>query len=342
MPSRLLVPSRPLMPSYPLMPSAVIGEVDMPYNASFDYPCYLLFTPDGTRILHGSVDGMIRVWDLSLLRELIKIPTGHLSQVGDWAHLLDDQIIVSGASNGSYNFWDVISGAPIRFCTASQGSEGLDFTHLASAPNDLTARRWEMILRDANQLQGDPRVHNETHNRMVRISEESITVDEKSSNTRVASLNVGRKPQEDIMLSPNGKFVSFRLPRSIGSYLWNIDTQTVYRLHGSLHYVVFFGREWSPDGHYIAIRRYSDFTLWDTHTGALVSILDFGRMFRGGILGADGRLCFSPDGRCFAAADGDRIRLWDMKIALQCGPYRPNRPLPVIFRDSVVTLVEKN
>ncbi len=274
------------------MPSAVIGEADIS-DGPESYTCYLLFTPDGTRILHGSGNGTIWVRDLSL-RELVKIPTGDISQVGDWTRLLNDHIIMSGTSKGFYNFWDIISGTP--FCTASQGSEGLDFTRLASAPNDLTARRWEMILRDANQLQGDPRVHNETHNRMVRISEESITVDEKSSNTRVASLNVGRKPQEDIMLSPNGKFVSFRLPRSIGSYLWNIDTQTVYRLHGSLHYVVFFGREWSPDGHYIAIRRYSDFTLWDTHTGALVSILDFGRMFRGGILGADGRLCFSPDG----------------------------------------------
>src|SRR5258707_10146697 len=48
----------------PLMPSAVIGEADTIDNAGFHYPHYLLFTPDGTRILHGSEDGTIRVWDL--------------------------------------------------------------------------------------------------------------------------------------------------------------------------------------------------------------------------------------------------------------------------------------
>ncbi len=316
------------------MPSAVIGEADIPDGPRFKAH-YLLFTSDGTRILHGSVGGTIRVWDLSL-RELIKITTEHVSHVGDWARLLNDHIIVSGTSEGSYNFWDVISGTPIRFCTASQGSKGLDFTHVASTPNDMIAQRWEMILRDANRWQGDPSVHN-THNRVAYICEESIFVDEKSSNTRVASLSVGLKPQEDFLLSPSGKFISFRLPSSNESYLWNIDTKTVYRLDESLYLQSFFDREWSPDGHYIAIERHSDFTLWDTRTGALVSLLDFGKVFRVVFLGSrasGGRLCFSPDGRCFAAADEGRIRLWDMKIALQRGPYRPNRPLS--FRDSVV------
>src|SRR5258708_14359440 len=132
------------------MRSAVIGEAYIPDNNWWFNSHYLLFTPDGTRILHGSSNGTIRVWDLSL-RELIKVPTEHVSQVGDWARLLNDQIIVSGTSQGSYNFWDVISVTPIRFCTASQGSEGRDFTPLASAPSDLTAQRWEMVLSDANQ-----------------------------------------------------------------------------------------------------------------------------------------------------------------------------------------------
>src|SRR5258708_27127235 len=197
----------------PLMPSMVISEAIMPYNPLSIYPCYLLFTPDGTRILHGSEFGAIWVWDLSLW-ELIKIQMEwHDLQVGDWVCLLNNQIIVSGASNGSYNFWDVISGTPIRFCTASQGSKGLEFMHLASAPNDLTAQRWEMI-----------------HNQVAYISEESIFVDEKSSNTHIASLNVGGRHPEDFMLSPSGQFISLWLPHSNNSYLWNINIQTVYRL----------------------------------------------------------------------------------------------------------------
>src|SRR5258708_37592318 len=239
----------------PLMPSALIAKTDIPKNRRYPHSLYLLFTPDGTRILHGSIDGTIQVWDLSL-RELVKIPTEDVSQVGDWARLLNDHIIVSGTSEESYNFWDVISGTPIRFCTASQGSEGLEFTHLASARNDLTAQRWEMILRDPNGWQGDPRAHSKTPNQVAYISAESIFVDDKSSNTRVSCLNVGCRP-EVFMLSPSGQFISFRVPHSGDSYLWNIDIQTVYRLDDSFFFQNFFyGREWSPDGHYIAIERY--------------------------------------------------------------------------------------
>src|SRR5260370_15109130 len=111
------------------MPSTVIGEADLPgylstevFNVVFapDNPVkvpYLFFTPDRTRILHGSLDG-IRVWDLSIW-ELIKILTEELSEVGHWAHLLNDQIIVSGMLKESYNFWDVTFPMPVRFCTAS-------------------------------------------------------------------------------------------------------------------------------------------------------------------------------------------------------------------------------
>src|SRR5258708_7533460 len=325
----------------PLMPSMVISEAIMPYNPLSIYPCYLLFTPDRTRILHGSEFGAIWVWDLSLW-ELIKIQMEWCDlQVGDWVHLLNNQIIVSGASNGPYNFWDVISGMPIRFCTAFQGSEGLEFMHFASACNDLTAQRWEMILHDPNGWQGDPCAHSKTHNQVAYISKESIFVDEESSNTCVASLNVGGRPHKDFMLSPSGQFISFQLLHSDNSYLWNIDIQTVYWLDDSL-FITFFGREWAPDGHYIAIQRYSDVSLWDTHTGALVSILDFGTAFGApfgdGVFGVSGRLCFSPDGQYFTAAGGGKIRLWDMKIALQCGPYWSNCLLS--FCDGVVELIE--
>ena len=279
--------------SHPLTP--LIGEANIPCNEWFR-PRYLFFTPDGTRIIHGSVDGTIRVWDLSL-RELVKIPTEHVSQVADWARLLNDHIIVSGTSEESYNFWDIISGTPIRFCTASQASKGLDFTSLASPPNDVTTQRWEMILRDANQWQGDPCAHNETHNQVAYISGESIFVDQKSSNTHVAGLDVGSKPHDSIRLSPGGKSISYRLPNSNDSFLQNIDTQTVYWLHKSLPARRFYGRVWSPDSHFIAIKWYLDFTLWDTHTGALVSILDFSGHFP-----FWGRLYFSPVRAC--AMDG--------------------------------------
>ena len=307
----------------PLKPSSVIGETSIP---GWYYSCYLLFTPDGTRVLTGSL-GAIRVWDLSL-RELIKIPTEDASQVGSWARLLDDHIVVSGMLEESYSFWDATSNTSVRFCTASRRPQGLDFTHLASAPDDLTAQRWEKVIHDTDRWQGDPRVRIKTHNRVAYVSRGSISVDDKSVNSCIASLNVGPQLREEFTLSRSGKSISFRLHTSRHCFLWNIDTQTVYQLDRTLSDPPFFGTEWSPDGHYIAIERDWDVTLRDTRTGALVSILDFDHWFVG-------RLHFSPNGRYVAIVRRDgAVKLWDVKISLLRGPYRSNRPLGL--RDGVV------
>src|SRR5258708_15174775 len=281
------------------MPSALISKAKIA-NGWVSYACYQLFTPDRTRILHSSQDGTIQVWNL-FLWELINIWTGDVSQVGDWAHLLNDQIIVSETSEESYNFWDITSGMPVKFCTASQGSKGLEFTHLASAPNDLTTQRWEMILRDANWWQCDPHVHNKTYNWVVYLSEGSILVDDKSSNTCIASLKVGSMSHYNLLLSPSGKFMLFWPTHSDDCHLWTLAKQTVYQLENTLE--ISFGREWewSPDDHYIAIQSY-DITLWDTCTGALVSIFYSNNAHAGVFLPPRSSpefiriQCFSPDG----------------------------------------------
>ena len=88
--------------------------------------------------------------------------------------------------------------------------------HLAtSIPDDLTAQQW----------QGDPRVCND---QVAYISQGSILLDEKSSSNQIAKLNVGPRLQEDPILSPSGKHISFWQDGSDDGYLWNIDTQTVY------------------------------------------------------------------------------------------------------------------
>ena len=122
-------------------------------------------------------------------------------------------------------------------------------------------------------------MHDKMHNQVAYRSRGSILVDEKSSNTCIANLNVGPGLQGGPMLSPSGKSVLFWLDSSYDC-LWNINTQTVYRLQklilpSPMPLSCFLGRHWSPDGHYIAIGRKQDFTIWDTCTGVLVSILTF-------------------------------------------------------------------
>ena len=66
------------------------------------------------------------------------------------------------------------------------------------------------------------------NDQVAYISQGSILLDEKSSSNQIAKLNVGPRLQEDPILSPSGKHISFWQDGSDDGYLWNIDTQTVY------------------------------------------------------------------------------------------------------------------
>ena len=246
------------------MPSALIAETIGHPSVQLlrSFFGYLGFTPDGTRILHSCRHG-IRIWDLSL-QELIDIPI--TDDPVSWAKLLDGRIVVSCSwDEWSYDFWDTTSGTPIRFCTASHrgGPFGrlpdlYDFTDLASAPDDLTAQRWERITRDTDQWKEDPRWSNEMHNLMLQVIEGAILVLEESSDTRIANLYVGPRVK-DVVLLPSGKSVSFELHGSDESYLWIIGTQTVYRLDASflVHQIRSDLYSHATD-HYIADQREDD------------------------------------------------------------------------------------
>ena len=157
------------------------------------------------------------------------------------------------------------------------------------------------------------------HNRVAYISNGSILVDERSSNGWIVNLYVGARVRYNLKLSSRGTFILFWPDMPSDSYLWSINTQTVYRLDSSSGYCV----KDSPDGHYVAIERHSDFSMWDTRTGALVSILDFGSLFWG-------KWDFSPDGRYLVAASRwGEVKLCNMKVALLRGPYRANPPLSI-------------
>lgn len=69
----------------------------------------LALAPDGRRIVGGSPDGMLRVWDLAVGREQACL-TGHDGGVRAVAVTPDGQQIVSGGDDGAVRLWDLASG----------------------------------------------------------------------------------------------------------------------------------------------------------------------------------------------------------------------------------------
>ena len=72
----------------------------------------LAFSPDGQRLLSGSEDGALILWDVQS-GEIVQRLEGHQGFVAACAFLPGDRV-VSGGAGGEVFVWDVPTGKPLR------------------------------------------------------------------------------------------------------------------------------------------------------------------------------------------------------------------------------------
>tara|TARA_B110000858_G_scaffold77533_2_gene89892 strand:- start:163 stop:894 length:732 start_codon:yes stop_codon:yes gene_type:complete len=106
------------------------------------------FSPDGSRIVSGSVDKTVRVWD-SNTGALIRTLTGHTRPVMSVSFSPDGSRIVSGSSDDTVRVWDSNTGALIRTLTGHTSSVmsvsfSPDGTKIVSGSQDKTVRVWDI------------------------------------------------------------------------------------------------------------------------------------------------------------------------------------------------------
>ena len=109
------------------------------------------FSHDGSRIVSGSSDRTIRVWDVSTGAEMLPPLQGHSDWVRSVAFLHDGSKIVSGSDDKTIRVWNASTGAEIlppllghedvvRSVTFSY-----DGTKIVSGSSDCTIRIWDAI-----------------------------------------------------------------------------------------------------------------------------------------------------------------------------------------------------
>jgi WD40 repeat protein len=284
-----------------------------------DYVHSVAFSPDGQRIVSGSRDKTVRLWDLQ--GQTIGQPfKGHTDSVYSVAFSPDGQRIVSGSEDKTVRLWDLQGqaiGQPFQGHTDSVYSVAFspDGQRIVSGSRDKTVRLWDL----QGQTIGQPFKGHTSFVTSVAFSPDGQRIVSGSWDKTVRLWDLQGKAigqpfkghtsfVTSVAFSPDGQ----RIVSGSGSgektvRLWDLQGQTIGQpFKGHKAYVTSVA--FSPDGQRI-VSGSGDKTvrLWDLQSQAI------GQPLKGHTAYVTS-VAFSPDGQRIVSGSGDKtVRLWDLQ-----------------------------
>jgi len=239
------------------------------------------FSPDGERIVSGSKDKSVLIWDLRTQKIVMEPLRDHTDCVNSVAYSPDGEKIVSGSDDHSALVWNARSGKRIRKLTMSNPIHSVGFnpdsSMIASDSQDGTIRIWDSTTgQNIHSLfLGDTPLSlafSPNGQYLVLGTNSGVNIWEVESWKKARDC-IDKCFVRDVAVSPDSNHVAY----SRGQNVCVMDMKTgndIAKLKGHTNKVTCLA--FSPDGTWIASGSWDKtIRIWETATGNLILTLEF-------------------------------------------------------------------
>jgi tetratricopeptide (TPR) repeat protein len=282
-----------------------------------DYVRSITFSPDGSWLAAGFLNGAIRVWEVETGLKVLSL-TEHLASVNSVAYSPDGLWLASGSRDKTIKLWDAATGGLIHTLQGHSGEVRAvafspDGQWLVSGSHDYTVRLWRVVTGREVQTWTGHRHHVTSavfspDGRVVASAsmDKTIKLWDVTTGQPARTLTGHERGVASLAFSPNGRWLaSGGDDRRIK--IWDAATgrevQTLSGLWNSITSLAF-----SPDGNLLAAGNLGHtIMVWKLSTGQVIKTLRFSQISYNSV-------AFSPRGQWLALGSRD-LQLW-LKVIL--------------------------